>query len=181
MVRRAVLAAGFAAVALAATVITVPAFADAGIDYVALGDSYSSGVGAPGGTGACVQSPQGYPALFAEAADVTSFTLAACGGAKTAGVLSDQLAALGPQTDLVSITIGGNDVGFAPTLGSCLIGDDAGCARTVERARQTGLATVAADLDRTYAAVRQRAPTPRWWCSATRGCSRRPPTAGSVA
>ena len=32
----------------------------ADVDYAALGDSYSSGVGAPGQTGTCLRSPYGY-------------------------------------------------------------------------------------------------------------------------
>jgi lysophospholipase L1-like esterase len=152
------MATGFVVAALSATLIAVPAFADSGLDYVALGDSYSSGVGAPGATTACLQSPLGYPALFADAADVTSFTQVACGGAKTADVLAGQLDALSPQTDVVSLTIGGNDVGFAPTLGTCLFGDDTQCAQVVEATGTNELVTVGANLDRTYAAIRERAP-----------------------
>ena len=44
--------------------IASPAAAAAGdVDYVALGDSYSSGVGAPGQSGLCLRSPNGYPGL----------------------------------------------------------------------------------------------------------------------
>ena len=34
-------------------------------DYVALGDSYSAGVGAPGQVGLCLRSPNGYPGQWA--------------------------------------------------------------------------------------------------------------------
>jgi hypothetical protein len=38
-------------------------------DYVALGDSYSSGVGASGQTGLCLRSANGYPGLWKAAND----------------------------------------------------------------------------------------------------------------
>ncbi len=54
LVTSSLLTLGVAAPAAAAS-----AYADT--DYVALGDSYSSGVGAPGQIGLCLRSPNGYP------------------------------------------------------------------------------------------------------------------------
>nr|MDT0665447.1 SGNH/GDSL hydrolase family protein [Micromonospora sp. DSM 115978] len=64
------------------------------VDYVALGDSYSSGVGAPGGVGACFRSPQGLPALWAASHEVSSFRDASCAGAVTGNVQGSQVSAL---------------------------------------------------------------------------------------
>jgi lysophospholipase L1-like esterase len=50
---------------------------------------------------------------------VASFKYAACGGATTQS-MTDQFAALDAGTDQVTITIGGNDVGFANTMITCV-------------------------------------------------------------
>src|SRR5689334_9215862 len=90
-------------------VAAAPAVAASSIDYVALGDSYSSGVGAPGQTGSCLRSPYGYPAQWAAAQQPRTFTDITCGGAQTSDVIATQAPAIPDGTDLVSITIGGND------------------------------------------------------------------------
>src|SRR5690242_902558 len=91
------LALGTAAPAAAAS-------AYAGTDYAALGDSYSSGVGAPGQIGLCLQSPNGYPGQWVSRNQPTSFTNLTCGGAVTGDVISLQVPLLPGGTDLISIT-----------------------------------------------------------------------------
>lgn len=86
--------------------------------YVALGDSYSAGVGTHDKAEDCYRSPAGYPALLAGAYGL-SLDYQACNGAKTADVVADQLPALTAGTALVSLTAGGNDVGFADVLTEC--------------------------------------------------------------
>ena len=130
-------------------------------DYVALGDSYSSGVGAPGQTGLCLRSPNSYAAQWARKNDPASFRMVACGGAKTKDVLLLQVPFLSRRTDLVTISIGGNDAGFAPSVISCTLGSDASCADTVATARAYISGTLPAALDRTYRAIRTRAPNAR--------------------
>src|SRR3954447_20518930 len=121
-----------AAAALVSTatllVTAAPAVAASTVDYVALGDSYAAGVGTPGMTGFCQRSPQGYPQLWADRHQPRSFHNAACGGATTETLLAGQLSALDADTDLVSVSIGGNDAGFAPTVGTCVIAGDDACA-----------------------------------------------------
>src|SRR4051794_2361731 len=94
-----------------------PAHAATAVDYVALGDSYSSGTGAPPYTSSmlCLRSPRGYPQLWVAGHTVSSFRYVACSGATT-GSMSGQLRALGAGTDLVTVTVGGNDVGFADAV-----------------------------------------------------------------
>jgi GDSL-like Lipase/Acylhydrolase family len=92
--------------------------------YVALGDSYSSGVGAGshiGSSRSCDQSANAYPALRDAASQPASYTSEACSGATTATVLGSQLGALSPATTLVSITVGGNDVGFSSVMETCVL------------------------------------------------------------
>ncbi|MGF1661432.1 MAG: SGNH/GDSL hydrolase family protein [Kineosporiaceae bacterium] len=123
---------GGGAAAAAVLGFVAPAAADAGepVDYVALGDSYSAGLGAgpyDPASGDCSRSPNAYPALWAAANGPATFAFVACSGATTSDVRSDQLPALTGDTDLVTLTVGGNDVGFAPVLTACVIGDDATC------------------------------------------------------
>jgi lysophospholipase L1-like esterase len=135
-----------------------PASAASTVDYVALGDSYSSGVGAPGQTGSCLRSPNGYPGQWAAANSPKSFTNLACSGATTDDVRSTQVPALSSGADLISITIGGNDAGFAPTVLSCEVSSDAACAAIVAAAEIDINQTLPAKLDATYAAIRSKAP-----------------------
>jgi lysophospholipase L1-like esterase len=143
---------------LSALFLAAPAAAASSVDYVALGDSYSSGVGAPGQTGTCLRSPNGYPGQWAAANSPKSFTNLACSGAVTGDVLSTQVPALSSGADLISITIGGNDAGFAPTVLSCEVSSDATCAAIVAAAEFDINHNLAAKLTATYAAIRAKAP-----------------------
>ena len=130
-------------------------------DYVALGDSYSSGVGAPGQSIVCLRSPNGYPGLWAAANDPKSYRSVACGGATTDTLRATQIPALSPTTDLVSLTIGGNDAGFAPAVITCTLVSDAGCAATVDTAIEAIEDEIPAKLDATYRDIRRKAPDAR--------------------
>jgi len=130
-------------------------------DYVALGDSYSAGVGAPGQVGPCQQSPYGYPGQWAGRHRPRTFVNLTCGGATTDDVRNLQIPLLSRQADLISITIGGNDAGFGETLLACLTGTDATCAAVVAAAETDVRATLPAKLDATYAAIHHKAPRAR--------------------
>lgn len=138
-----------------------PAAHAAAADYVALGDSYSSGVGAGDydpDSGSCLRSPNAYPALWADGHDVASFTFAACSGATTADVVANQLGALSARTTLVTISVGGNDAGFADVMTTCILGSAETCIERVERAKEFARTELPGRLDTVYAAIRQRAP-----------------------
>jgi lysophospholipase L1-like esterase len=138
--------------------VAAPAAAASATDYVALGDSYSSGVGAPGQVGLCLQSSNGYPGQWVSRNSPKSFTNLACGGAVTGDVVNTQVPFIPSGTDLISITIGGNDAGFAPTVLSCQVSSDAACAQTVADAKADITGTLPAKLDATYAAIKAKAP-----------------------
>ncbi|HEX6056845.1 MAG TPA: GDSL-type esterase/lipase family protein, partial [Intrasporangium sp.] len=93
----------------------------AGGPYVALGDSYSSGTGTRtyinDGT-SCYRSVYAYPSLDAAQLGL-SLTFRACSGAKVADVTNTQLSALTTSTAYVTISVGGNDAGFADVLTEC--------------------------------------------------------------
>lgn len=101
--------------------------------YVALGDSYTAGsfipvqVGTPSG---CERSDHNYPSLVRAALGSAAFTDASCGGATTANLVDlpqpvaggtnpPQRDALAPGTDLVTVGIGANDIGFAEIVTAC--------------------------------------------------------------
>ncbi|WP_033438884.1 SGNH/GDSL hydrolase family protein [Saccharothrix sp. NRRL B-16314] len=144
--------------ALAVMLTSTAAQAAAAVDYVALGDSYSSGTGAPPYvSGSCFRSPRGYAQLWADTHAVASFKYAACGGATTQS-MTDQFASLDAGTDQVTITIGGNDVGFANTMITCVTGSDTSCVNAVDAGIESARTTLPGRLDATYATIRDRAP-----------------------
>ena len=123
-----------------------PARAATPVNYVALGDSYSSGVGAGGTSGSCSQTANAYPALWAKANSPASFTFAACSGATTSDVISSQLAALSSATTLVSLTIGGNDVGFTSIMETCVLESTSSCESAVSSAESYANNTLPGEL-----------------------------------
>ncbi|EFL27297.1 MULTISPECIES: SGNH/GDSL hydrolase family protein [Streptomyces] len=134
----------------------------AGPAYVALGDSYSSGVGAgsyDSASGACKRSTKAYPALWAAAHSPSSFAFTACSGAKTGDVLSGQLGPLNSATGLVSISIGGNDAGFASVMTTCALSGESGCLNAVANARTYAENTLPGKLDQVYDAISAKAPS----------------------
>ncbi|MGH3924693.1 MAG: SGNH/GDSL hydrolase family protein, partial [Pseudonocardiaceae bacterium] len=132
------------------------------VDYVALGDSYSSGVGTgvyDAASGDCARSPLSYPPLWAEEHQPASFRFVACSGATTTDVRGNQITALGPDTDLVTITVGGNDVGFGPVLQTCTVAEnDRTCFAAVDAAEAYARSVLPGRLARTYAEIRSAAP-----------------------
>jgi lysophospholipase L1-like esterase len=105
----------------AVAALALPAAAVAAGQYVALGDSYSSGVGTRvyynDGTN-CERSPYAYGPLIA-AKDGYTLSFQACSGATTTDVNNSQLGTLSSSTNLVTITIGGNDAGFSTVIEDC--------------------------------------------------------------
>ena len=136
----------------------IPAEAASTVHYVALGDSYSSGVGAGGTSGSCGQSPNAFPKLWAVANSVASFTFAACSGARTGDVISTQLSSLSGATTLVSITIGGNDAGFSSVMETCVLKSTSSCESAVAAGEKYATGTLPGQLDSVLADIRAHAP-----------------------
>jgi len=93
---------------------------------VALGSSFAAGIGiaarAPGSPVQCMRTTGGYPSLVAQRTGLRLVDMS-CSGSTTTHVLQGgqmllgaQLAAIGPKTKLVTITSGGNDVGYIGDL-----------------------------------------------------------------
>jgi hypothetical protein len=132
--------ASAASVVVAALALLGPAPAGAQSDpvvYVALGDSYTSGplvlphdeTWVPED---CGQSTQNYPHLAAAELGVDEFVDVSCGGANIddfyepqdgltlGGTNAPQFDALDSDVDIVTVGIGGNDVGFVGLAEGCL-------------------------------------------------------------
>lgn len=141
--------------------LTATASAAAADRYVALGDSYSSGVGTRTYTDAtCKRSSYAYPSLLAAARPNTSLVFVACSGAKTGDVLTNQVSSLTSTTKLVSITVGGNDAGFTDVATECAKPAWASdCAGRVTTSRSYISNTLPAQLNAVYAQIKSRAPT----------------------
>ena len=141
--RRGRAALSAAALTAAAAAAFAPAAGAAGAKYVALGDSYSSGDGVTpyldgtnNPTNLCHRSQKTYGALIAKAKGYStdgkptaSYDLAACSGGTTHDLFETnfkyssepaQLSHLGADTKLVTMTIGGNDLGLTNWLQKCL-------------------------------------------------------------
>ncbi len=102
--------------------------------YVALGDSFTSGPAIPNQLGptttppaptACLRSSENYPSLTARALGLELVDVS-CGGATTEDLdrsqepgVPAQLSALQRSTALVTVGIGGNDLGFSTVASNC--------------------------------------------------------------
>ena len=129
--------------------------------YVALGDSYSSGVGTGSylaSSGDCKRSAKAYPYLWAAAHSPSSFNFTACSGARTGDVLASQLTPLSSSTGLVSISVGGNDAGFADVMTTCVLQSDSSCLARINTAKAYVDSTLPGQLDSVYDAISSRAP-----------------------
>ncbi|MFF8999454.1 SGNH/GDSL hydrolase family protein [Streptomyces achromogenes] len=132
--------------------------------YVALGDSYSSGVGAGSyisSSGSCDRSTKAYPYLWNAAHSPSSFAFNACSGATTDDVRANQLGSLDSSTSLVSVTAGGNDAGFADVMTTCVLQSDSACLSRIDTAKAYVANTLPGKLDTLYDAIRAKAPSAR--------------------
>ena len=170
--------------------------ATAGLNYVALGDSYSAGFGlipysnAP--AAGCYQADENYPHLIAAALEL-NLDDRTCSGAKTEnidntpqttitgdGIAPIQSDSLNASTNLVTVTIGGNDLGFADVAAFCLANSATGpllsdlfdnckdyyvqtvrvggTTQTIDQLADYITGTVAPRLDDTFALIKQKAP-----------------------
>lgn len=127
------------------------------VNYADLGDSYSSGVGTSGASGSCGQSSQAFGPLWA-AQTGAKLDFAACSGAKTTDVASGQVSGLSPSTTLVSVTAGGNDVGFSTIMQTCVLNTDSACESAISKGEQYAQNTLPGQLSKMFSAIRSHAP-----------------------
>jgi GDSL-like Lipase/Acylhydrolase family len=137
--------------------------------YVALGSSYASGPSIPQTIDAtCARSSNNYAHVVAARLKL-ALTDVTCGGATTANILNTpqasrppQITAVTPATKLVTVTIGGNNIGYSTALFLC---GDAGskgqpCLDTIVNRAQinAALAALPGQMVAMLRAIKQAAP-----------------------
>lgn len=167
----------FCAVAILVGCATGPQGApsiEPGARYVAMGSSFAAGPGIPTydetPPAPCYRSNQNYAHQLAARLDLTLIDVS-CSGATTAhlngprGTIPPQLDALTPDTRLVTITIGGNDLGYIGglTTSSCAglqkeTGVDGDCPPPIAPPAESTFNDVALRMDAIAKEVRRRAP-----------------------
>ncbi len=150
-----------------------------GRSLLALGDSYSSGEGAgayegdsarPGNT--CHRSPRAWPVLLARRERMTALPSLACSGAVVQELLTGrphaqqertlgQVPRVSGRPALITVTIGGNDVGFADVLKDCIAGDCIARYRRADDVLDTRIAALGRRLPDVYRAIEAAAPDAR--------------------
>ena len=147
---------------LAPLVGRLPVAHAAAPSYVALGDSYSSGVGTRSylsDGSSCQRSVYAYPSLIA-AARGYALNFRACSGAKVADVTSTQLSALTASTSYVTISVGGNDARFADVLTTCAEPAwSSSCNGAIDRAQAYINGTLPASVATLYTKIRAKSPS----------------------
>ncbi len=149
-----------------------------GMRYVAMGSSFAAGPGVASSADApsnrCARSTDNYPHLLARRLHL-QLTDVSCSGATTAHVLGPwselppQVDALTSDTRLVTVTIGGNDVGYIGTLGSASCrsfavsppGAPGGKCPEPPRVSEADWTRLDGSLRQIIAEVRRRAPSAR--------------------
>lgn len=91
------------------------------LDYVALGDSYAAGQGAaPYTDPGCFVSRKGYPVIADNLKDIQLTANAGCSGYTIQNVVNSLPGRVSTGTEIVTVTVGGNDLGTTNVLLSCL-------------------------------------------------------------
>ena len=145
-------------------------------DYVALGSSYAAGAGLgrlqPGSPLLCARSVNGYPQQLARLRGLAIADMT-CGGATARHVLrggqffqGPQIRAVNETTRLVTLTVGGNDIGYIGDLSLLAARKDRSLFGWLARhlwqgpkpLSERGFARLGADLAATLHAIHKRAP-----------------------
>jgi lysophospholipase L1-like esterase len=129
-----------------------------GNNYVAQGDSYASGTGTREYyDSACQRSNHSYAKQLAAQFGL-NLSHVACSGARIPDVRANQLGALSAATNLVTISIGGNDAGFSSVITQCAKPFPFTCTGDINNARNFITNTLPGQLDALYTEIETRAP-----------------------
>ncbi len=134
-----------------------------GARYVAIGSSFAAGQGIPEQGPTCGRSTNNYPSVVAQELELELVDVS-CGGATLGNLLDQpqgeaapQVEAVTPDTELVTITAGGNDVSYSLT--TLLCGQPDPCLADIDTA---SIDAALLDLPNRFqdlaAAIRDRAP-----------------------
>ena len=125
--------------------------------YSALGDSFAAGVGAGALITALGQSAEAYPVVLAGGNNL-NFNLnflAVGSGGTTATVAAYQIPLIPHTTKQVTLTVGGNDLGFVPKATACFTYPTACAFNAADRVK---LRTLTKSLSSNIAAIHAAAP-----------------------
>jgi len=136
------------------------------LDLVVLGDSFSAGIGAgelAQSAQGCFVSGPGYAEYLDDRPGVALDGNFACAGATAKHAMQQAaaaygLGALGPQTDLVTVTAGGNDVDFSAVIAACATQPAEVCQAAVDNGYETARSQVLPDLVELYGQLSAAAP-----------------------
>jgi lysophospholipase L1-like esterase len=153
--------AGLVSTAVLGTALLTPTAAEAAApDYVALGDSYASGVGTRTyitSSGSCQRSTKAYP--YVDAGRIgANLSFVACSGARVADVTANQLGPLNSGVEYVTVQVGGNDAGFSSVITECAKPAWlSNCDAAINNAQSIINNTLPGRLNTLYATIRSRA------------------------
>ena len=128
-----------------------------------MGDSYASGQGADNYSGgSCRRSANAYWALLhnrlRHGLTSSASEFVACSGATTADVRAHQLGALDPTTRLVTLSVGGDNLGFSGVVKSCVKPGGTSCKQALrDHVNTSSLRRLRASLRAIYSDIRSRA------------------------
>jgi lysophospholipase L1-like esterase len=206
LIATALVAAGVLAAAATPVASAASAASSAPLKYVAMGDSYSAASGTlppdPTASPLCLRATDNYPHLLASATGAT-LTDVTCGAAETSDYSTSQYPGVAPQlnalsktTNLVTMTIGGNDssvfidsIAECGALGVASLGQGSPCKDKYGKSFDNTInSTTYPALVKTLRAVRTHAPNARvailgypWILPASGGCfPQMPVAAGDV-
>jgi lysophospholipase L1-like esterase len=137
-----------------------------GARYVALGSSFAAGPGVPAQLGSCGRSDHNYANLVASSLNLT-LTDVSCNGATTDNIrntpqrdAAPQIEAVSPDSALVTVTIGGNDINYTSSTFACSgTAPDEHCTANLDRAWiNEAVNQLPAKLSATFDAIRAKAP-----------------------
>jgi lysophospholipase L1-like esterase len=135
----------------------------AAVTYAALGDSYAAGFGGGAPYDQCGRSMNGYPTRLVGIGHIQLVDDAACSGSTTADVIAQQVPTIPATTRLVTLTVGGDDVGFGNIVFLCFIAQDPQLCQQAVDAGQALITSgeLTARIAETIAAVHAQAPGAR--------------------
>jgi lysophospholipase L1-like esterase len=137
-----------------------------GAKYVALGSSFAAGPGVPEQSGNCGRSDHNYSNLVASALDLI-LTDVSCNGATIGNIrhtpqrdMPPQIDAIGPDTALVTVTIGGNDINYTSSTFACSgTAADEHCTASLDQATiNTALSRLSDELGAMLDEIKAQAP-----------------------
>ncbi|NVM94490.1 SGNH/GDSL hydrolase family protein [Arthrobacter wenxiniae] len=127
------------------------------VTYTVLGDSYSAGTGGGAESLPCLQSPNGYGNDYAAATHQAMVNLA-CYGATAAQVQALQVPLIPATTRLITLTVGGNDIGTGDVSAACVAAPQSSTCTAALQASLEKLTKLPAQLKSLIRAVKAKAP-----------------------